>query len=386
MEKIDSFKVNHTKLLPGLYVSRVDYIGSEVVTTFDLRVCTPNRNSMDPSVAHTLEHIIATLLRNDPSFKEKVIYFGPMGCLTGFYLIVKGSMTPLGVIKTLIDAFEQASQWNGEIPGSSMKECGNHNLHNLAGAKTIAEGYAELLTDILSGEVCGRTEYPKPTMLVLFSMDEEMRKFSMHVPRFILDNYNLFFRVTGIGKVNAAMSAQNAIMDVSPDIVLNYGFCGAFIHGGFKVGQGVSVDGAVYNDVWCGTGRYGQVQGMPYMFGTVKLSNDEMSDFVKAGLCESVVMKSESMASVGYPSREIILTGDKFVQTKEVAEEIKGHFNFDTNDRYALVDMEAAAIAQVCFANNVPLSVFKVVSDIVDKYESADDHDKEYENFKEDFK
>lgn len=83
---------------------------------------------------------------------------------------------------------------------------------------------------------------------------------------------------------------------------------------------------------------------------------------------------------------KVILTGDKFVQTKEGAEEIKEHFNFDTNDRYALVDMEAAAIAQVCFANNVPLSVFKVVSDIVDKYESADDHDKEYEKFKKDFK
>lgn len=386
MEKIDSFKVDHTKLLPGLYVSRVDYIGNEVVTTFDLRICKPNIDSMNPSVAHTLEHIIATLLRNYPSFKEKVIYFGPMGCLTGFYLIVKGGMTPLDVIKTLIDAFGGASQWDSEIPGVSMKECGNHTLHNLAGAKAIAKGYADLLTEIYHGDIYGRTEYPKPTMLVLFSMDEEMQKFSRSVPRFILDNYSLFFRVTGIGKVNAAMSAQNAIMETNPDIVLNYGFCGAFAHGGFKVGQGVSVDGAVYNDVWCGTGRYGQVQGLPYMFETVKLSDDEMSDFVKAGLCESVAVKSKSMASVSYPSREVILTGDKFVQTKEAAEEIKERFNFDTNDRYALVDMEAAAIAQVCFANNVPLSVFKVVSDIVDKYESADDHDKEYDKFKKDFK
>ena len=385
MEKINSFKVDHTKLLPGLYVSRVDYIGNEVVTTFDLRVCTPNRTSMNPSVAHTLEHIIATLLRNDPSFKEKVIYFGPMGCLTGFYLIVKGSMTPLGIIKTLIDVFEQASQWTGEIPGASTKECGNHVLHNLAGAKTIAEGYAELLTDIVSGEVCGRTVYPRPTMLVLFSMEEEREKFSENVPRFILDKYNMVFRVTGIGKVNAAMNAQKAITETNPDIVLNYGFCGAFAYGNYTVGQGVSVDGAVYNDVWCGTGRYGQVQGMPYMFGTVKLNNDEMSDFVKAGLCNSIPLKLESMADVNYLSREIILTGDKFVQTKDAAEEIKERFNFDTNDRYALVDMEAAAIAQVCFANDVPLSVFKVVSDIIDKHESADDHDKEYEEFKKNF-
>ena len=93
MEKIDSFKIDHRRLKPGLYVSRVDYVGieDEPVTTFDLRVCVPNREYMQPGVAHTLEHIIATLLRNDVPFCNDVIYFGPMGCLTGFYLIVNGN-------------------------------------------------------------------------------------------------------------------------------------------------------------------------------------------------------------------------------------------------------------------------------------------------------
>lgn len=382
MEKIDSFKIDHRRLKPGLYVSRIDYVGAneEPVTTFDLRVCVPNKEYMQPGVVHTLEHIIATLLRNDVPFCDDVIYFGPMGCLTGFYLIVKGNKKPIDVIQPLMRAFGAASIWDKGIPGVSERECGNYALHSRGGARQYASRYSEVLKGIWRNELPDCTVYPKPRMLIVTAMSSEYEKFINSVPEFISENYEYKVINTGVGKVNAAVGTAEAISNFDPDVVLNYGLCGAFKAGNYAVGEGICVDGAIYSDVWCGSGNYGQVQDFPWKYNFKTLTANERTDFAKAGLCKMTLLDRMSEAAI--PRKNYILTGDKFIQTAELSQEVKAHFSFDTLDSYNLVDMEAAAIAQVCYAKNIPLIVFKVVSDIADKYEDPSEHDKEYENFK----
>ena len=133
MERITSFSVDHTKLNKGVYISRVD--GD--LTTFDIRMTTPNIDpALDPKAAHTIEHIGATLLRNG-EYKDSIIYFGPMGCMTGFYLITKD--LDFGTIKTIVkDVFTKISNWQDEIPGAKMEECGNYSYMDLEKAKASA--------------------------------------------------------------------------------------------------------------------------------------------------------------------------------------------------------------------------------------------------------
>ncbi len=147
MEKIPSFTIDHTKLLPGLYVSRRDVVGQEHLTTFDVRVCRPNVDvAMTPAAAHTIEHIIATLLRNDPTISDQIIYWGPMGCMTGFYLIVKGQVDPADYLAKVIEVFEQVEAWGDKsIPGASPVECGNYAFQDLEQAKEIASNYLRVL-------------------------------------------------------------------------------------------------------------------------------------------------------------------------------------------------------------------------------------------------
>jgi len=155
MKLIPSFTVDHTKLKPGVYVSRIDIVGGEEVTTYDIRMKRPN---IEPCVnlpaIHTLEHLIATYLRNNEEWKEKIIYWGPMGCLTGFYLIVKGKYECSEIGSLMLKAFKYAVDFTGEIPGTTPEACGNYLLHNLAVAKYEAKKYA----GILETEPC--YEYP----------------------------------------------------------------------------------------------------------------------------------------------------------------------------------------------------------------------------------
>ena len=134
MERITSFSVDHTKLKKGVYISRID----DDLTTFDIRMCEPNVDThLDPKAAHTIEHIGATLLRNG-LYKEHIIYFGPMGCMTGFYLITKG--LDFETIKTIVkDVFERIASWEEEIPGAKKEECGNYTYMNLIKAKEAAQ-------------------------------------------------------------------------------------------------------------------------------------------------------------------------------------------------------------------------------------------------------
>lgn len=146
MEKIPSFTVNHEELLAGVYVSRKDSVGGEVVTTFDVRMKRPNREpAVHPNALHTIEHLAATYLRNDNEWKDRVIYWGPMGCLTGNYLLLRGDLTPKDVLPLLIRTFEFIAKFEGEVPGASPRDCGNYLLMDLPTARWEAERYVEVL-------------------------------------------------------------------------------------------------------------------------------------------------------------------------------------------------------------------------------------------------
>lgn len=144
METIASFTVNHLKLLPGVYVSRKDSTGRDIVTTFDIRMTRPNFEPvMNTAEVHTIEHLGATFLRNHEILGEKVIYFGPMGCRTGFYLILAGDYESDAVVPYLREMFEFIRQYEGEVPGASAIECGNYLDLNLPMAKYQADKYLE---------------------------------------------------------------------------------------------------------------------------------------------------------------------------------------------------------------------------------------------------
>ncbi|MDO5491477.1 MAG: S-ribosylhomocysteine lyase [Bacillota bacterium] len=145
MEMIKSFSVDHTRIVPGIFISRVDHLGEETVTTYDIRLKRPNREPvLDVAAMHSLEHIIATYLRNDPDGKDEVIYWGPMGCLTGFYLILKGNRTPQGIYELMLNAFRSVRDAQ-EVPGTAPENCGYCRMHNLDMAKWYADEFADYL-------------------------------------------------------------------------------------------------------------------------------------------------------------------------------------------------------------------------------------------------
>ena len=149
MEKIASFTIDHIKLQPGLYVSRRDRIGAETVTTFDLRITSPNDEPvMNTAEIHAMEHLGATYLRNNELWKDHVIYFGPMGCRTGFYLLLAGELSSEAILPLVTGWFKFIAEYEGEIPGASAKDCGNYLDLNLPMAKYWAKRYYELLRTI----------------------------------------------------------------------------------------------------------------------------------------------------------------------------------------------------------------------------------------------
>jgi len=146
MNLIPSFQVNHAKLVPGIYESRVDEVGDQFVTTYDIRMKYPNKEPViHPNAMHTIEHIVATFLRNDAEWKDRIVYWGPMGCLTGCYLIVKGRPAPEELLPLMKRAFEFCANYEGEVPGAGPVNCGNYLLHDLVMAKYEAAQYVERL-------------------------------------------------------------------------------------------------------------------------------------------------------------------------------------------------------------------------------------------------
>ena len=149
MEKITSFTIDHIRLQPGLYVSRKDAVGSETVTTFDLRLTSPNEEPvMNTAEVHTIEHLAATFLRNDPAWKDRVLYFGPMGCRTGFYLLLSGDLSSQDVLPLVTDCFRFIRDYRGEVPGASPRDCGNYLDMNLSMANYWGRRYTALLENI----------------------------------------------------------------------------------------------------------------------------------------------------------------------------------------------------------------------------------------------
>jgi len=164
MELIQSFSVDHTRIIPGIFTSRVDRLGEYSVTTYDIRLKRPNKEPViDVAAMHSLEHIIATYLRNDPDWKDEVVYWGPMGCLTGFYLILKGSRAPRELYDLILRAFK-ATEDAREVPGAAPVNCGHYLMHNLEMAKWYAREFVAYLEENAgNGDIF---EYPKTERLV----------------------------------------------------------------------------------------------------------------------------------------------------------------------------------------------------------------------------
>jgi S-ribosylhomocysteine lyase len=146
MEKIASFTVDHIRLQPGIYVSRRDKVGAETVTTFDLRITSPNEEPvLNTAEIHTMEHLGATWLRNDPQWKDRVLYFGPMGCRTGFYLLLAGDWESADVVQPVTDMFRFIRDFRGDVPGAAARDCGNYLDMNLPMANFVAAKYLQVL-------------------------------------------------------------------------------------------------------------------------------------------------------------------------------------------------------------------------------------------------
>jgi len=150
MEKIPSFNVNHIDLLRGIYVSRKDQVGGDTITTFDIRMKEPNREPvMDTAPLHTLEHLGATFLRNDPQWKDQIIYFGPMGCRTGCYLLLKGDLESSEIVDLMSRMFRYIAGYKGEIPGAAARDCGNFLDQNLDMAAWESRKFLSEILDVI---------------------------------------------------------------------------------------------------------------------------------------------------------------------------------------------------------------------------------------------
>lgn len=153
MNKIPSFTVDHEALLRGIYVSRTDAVGGDTVTTFDIRMKEPNREPvLDIAAAHTIEHLGATFLRNDPEWAARVIYFGPMGCRTGFYLLLRGELTSRDILPLAVRMYAFMADFSGEIPGAAARDCGNWLNHDLPMARWESRKFLEEVLDRVTDE------------------------------------------------------------------------------------------------------------------------------------------------------------------------------------------------------------------------------------------
>ncbi len=153
MEKIPSFTIDHNRLLRGIYVSRKDEVGGDTVTTFDIRMKEPNREpALHPGALHTIEHLAATYLRNDAEWKDRIVYWGPMGCLTGNYLLMRGDLKPADIVELMKRTFRFIAEFEGDVPGAAPQDCGNWLLHDLPMARWEARKFLEEVLENIKEE------------------------------------------------------------------------------------------------------------------------------------------------------------------------------------------------------------------------------------------
>lgn len=159
MKKIPSFTIDHLRLQRGIYVSRKDIVGGEIVTTFDVRMKLPNREPvLGQGAIHTIEHLAATYLRNNEEWKDRIVYWGPMGCLTGNYLLVRGDLTSKDILPLMQETFRFVATYEGEVPGTTPKDCGTYLLHDLPMARYEATKY---LHEVLECATEENLNYPE---------------------------------------------------------------------------------------------------------------------------------------------------------------------------------------------------------------------------------
>ena len=164
MKLIESFSIDHNAIVPGIFLSRADDVGNAKVTTYDIRLKRPNKEPhIDVAAMHSLEHIVATTLRNDPVWKDEIVYWGPMGCLTGFYLIMKGDRAPKDLYDLILNAFKSVADTT-VVPGATEECCGNYLMHNLSMAKWYADEFVRYLTQNAGNPAI--FEYPRTERLV----------------------------------------------------------------------------------------------------------------------------------------------------------------------------------------------------------------------------
>lgn len=162
MEKIASFTIDHNRLKRGIYVSRKDKAGDEMITTFDIRMKEPNREpALHTGALHTIEHLAATYLRNEPEWRDRVIYWGPMGCLTGNYLLLRGDLESRDIVDLMRRTFRFVASFEGDIPGAAPQDCGNWLLHDLPMARWEARKYVEEVLDCIGDENMVYPENPE---------------------------------------------------------------------------------------------------------------------------------------------------------------------------------------------------------------------------------
>lgn len=342
-------------------MSRID---EPNIATYDIRVIEPNDAFADDIVSdlthlgqafHTIEHWGATYFRSKAcKFSNDVIYFGPMGCLTGFYLILKG-------IHIIIEVWEETRKMFTtltaiqSIPGATEEECGRYTFHDLNLAKCIAWRFLK----VLNGDpVPERTTYPIGKVLFLCAMEEEAK-----ILRDERAPFDKIVEVVGIGKVNAAVKAAGLIEKYNPNYVVSFGYAGGIQNNMVKKKDLIVGDRVFYHDVWCGEPNLiGQVQGCPQYFDCAE--NRTILNFIV--LATGVIPRDTARAIHTGP----IATGDSFVTKKEEAQKIKMIY-WNT----LCVDMESAAIAQVCYDKKIPFMAYKIVSDIVGEEKQTENYD-----------
>lgn len=352
MKKIASFTVDHRYIDVGIYISRVD--GD--VTTYDLRTRKPNTGElMDNPTIHSVEHLFATFVRNS-DIGDDVIYFGPMGCQTGFYLLVRNADHG-EVVATIKECLREIIIYDGKMPGASEIECGNYRNLNVSLAQNEARNYYDKIKNWTSEDL----QYPEGehgTVGVIGAMKAEIEGLKAAMSGMetktvagiefftgTVSGREVVAAVSGVGKVYAAMCAQTMILEYNPSVIISTGVAGG--HKSLRVGDVVIAGSVVQHDI--DTSPLGDEAGF---ISGINLINIPCSK----KLSENLMRAAEAVGGIEY-KYGVIATGDRFICSRHDADAISEKF-----DALAY-EMESASIGQVCYINGVEFAALRAISD-----------------------